>query len=44
MADPIIVQIDNVERPATAKEKAMIQIIQDFMASQPVIGDPEAAE
>jgi len=44
MADPIIVQIDDVERPATAKEKAMIQVVQDFMASLPIIGEPEAGE
>lgn len=44
MADPIIVQIDDVERPATAKEKTWIAEIQEFMASQPAIGTSEAGE
>ena len=38
MSDPIIVQIDDVERPATPEELELIQTVQDFMASQPVIG------
>ena len=27
MADPVLIQIDDTERPATAKEKAQIEII-----------------
>jgi hypothetical protein len=38
MADPIMVQIDDVERPATPAELETIQTVQDFMAAQPSIG------
>lgn len=38
MSDPIIVQIDDVERPATPEELATIQTVQDFMSAQPPIG------
>ena len=39
MADPVIVQIDDVERPATPAELKRIATIQDFMAQQPLIGN-----
>lgn len=39
MADPILVQIDDVERPATAKEKAQIELIRQ---SNPPDMQPEA--
>jgi hypothetical protein len=29
MADPVLIQIDDVERPATAKEKAQIELIRE---------------
>lgn len=38
MSDPIIVQIDDVERPATPAELAVIDTIQSFMSEQPLIG------
>ncbi len=38
MADSIMVQVDDVERPATPAEVKRITLVQDFMAEQPVIG------
>jgi hypothetical protein len=39
MADPVLVQIDDVERPATAKEKAQIELIRQGNPPEP---HPEA--
>lgn len=39
MSDPIIVQIDDVERPATPAELETIQTVQEFMSAQPLIGE-----
>ncbi len=37
MSDPIMVQIDDVERPATPAELEVIDTVQQFMAEQPLI-------
>ncbi len=37
MSDPVIVQIDDVQRPATPAEIEIIDTIQQFMANQPII-------
>lgn len=41
MSDPVIVQIDDVQRPATPAELEIIDTIQQFMANQPIIGSNE---
>jgi hypothetical protein len=38
MSDPVIVQIDDVQRPATPAELEIIDTVQQFMAEQPLIG------
>jgi|688.fasta_scaffold124234_4 hypothetical protein len=41
MSDPVIVQIDDVQRPATPAELEVIDTVQQFMAEQPLIGSAE---